>query len=170
MNRIKLNDSLRSLVFRKVIHLLRENPILRRTFRPSSWYTWDGNPNMKDDPFTQGALPAIRITPVAQPSRPLTNIRFESPFLLKFEIGTEGLDVTDTINLWDYIHFTIFTGDGGKATLTALQSLSVGLNPPGQAVISITLGTPAFTPVVSTTGAEAIVSDGDLWINMMMPR
>ena len=170
MGRLHINDSLRTQIFRKMVKIFQTNHVLSRVIRPTSWYVWDGSPQMKDDPFTQGGLPAIRMTPVAQPARPMTNVRFESPFLIRIEIGVPGLNMDDIINLWDAIHFSIFTGDGNKATLAALQALSNAVTPMGQNVIQLGLGTPGFTPITSSLPTEAIVADGDIWIQMMMPR
>lgn len=170
MGKLNLNNSLRTQIFRKMVSIFQSNAILKRTIRPSSWYVWDGNPSMKDDPFTSGGLPAIRMTPVAQPARPMTNVRFEAQFIIRIEIGVPGLNMDDIINLWDAIHFSIFTGDGSKAALAALQGLSSAVTPQGQNVITLGLGTPAFTPIMTSPPSEALIADGDIWINMMMPR
>lgn len=170
MAKLSLNDGLRTQVFRKIVHILRTNTVLHRTIKPTSWYTWDGRVDMKDDPFVQGGLPAIRLTPVAQPARPLTNVRFEAQFLIRVEIGVSGLNMDDIMNLWDAIHASIFTGDGSKAALQALQALSLAGTTPGQNVISLGLGSPAFTPVLGAVGSEMLVADGDIWVNMMVPR
>lgn len=167
---LALNDCLRTLVFRKIVQIMKDNPILKRTIRQTSWYTWDGRIDMKEDPFVQGGIPAIRMTPVSQPARPLTNVRFESQFLIKIEIGVPGLVIDDIMNLWDAMHNAIFTGDGSRALLTALQQLSASVTPAGQNVISVGLGTPAFTPVMSAVGSEMIIADGDIWVNLMVPR
>jgi hypothetical protein len=170
MAKLALNDCLQTQVFRKIVQIYKDNPILRRTIKPTSWFVWDGRPDMKDDPFIQGNLPAIRLTPTAQPARPLTNVRFESQFLIRQEIGIPGLNIDDAMNLWYAIHATIFTGDGSKAALQALGTLSLSVTPPGQNVISLGLGTPSFTPIATAVGSEMIVADGDIWINMMVPR
>lgn len=170
MGKLALNDCLQTQVFRKVVQIYRNNPILHRTIKPTSWFVWDGRTDMKDDPFIQGNLPAIRLTPTAQPARPLTNVRFESQFLIRQEIGIPGLNIDDAMNLWYAIHVSIFTGDGSKAALSALGTLSLSTTPPGQNVISLGLGTPSFTPIMTAVGSEMIVADGDIWINMMVPR
>ena len=170
MAKLALNDCLQTQVFRKIVEIYRSNPILRRTIKPRSWFVWDGRPEDKADPFEQGNLPAIRLTPAAQPARPLTNVRFEAQFLIRQEIGVPGLNIDDAMNLWFAIHASIFTGDGSKAALQALQMLPLSATPPGQNVISLGLGTPAFTPVMSAVGSEMIAADGDIWINMMVPR
>jgi hypothetical protein len=157
-------------VFRKIIEIYRANPILKRTIKPHSWFVWDGRVDMKDDPFIQGNLPAIRLTPTAQPARPLTNVRFEAQFLIRMEIGVSGLNMDDIMNLWWAIHVSIFTGDGSRAALHALQTMPLSATGPGQNVISLGLGTPAFTPTMSAVGSEMIVADGDIWVNMTVPR
>lgn len=167
---LALNNCLRTLVFRKVIQIMKDNAILKRTIRPTSWYVWDGRVDMKEDPFVLGGLPVIRMTPVAQPARPLTNVRFESQFLIRIELGVPGLNMDDILNLWDAVHNSMFTGDGSRATLSALQQLSASVTPAGQNVISIGLGSPAFTPMLSAVGSEMLVADGDIWVNMMVPR
>lgn len=169
--KLPLNDGLRTQVFRKVVRLMQTNALLARTIKPSSWFVWDGRTDMKADPFVMGNLPAIRMTPTSQPARPLTNVRFESMFLIRIEIGVPGLNMDNIMNLWDYIHGSIFTGDGSKAALAALQALPLaGTTPVGQNVISLGLGTPAFTPIMAAIGDEMLVADGDIWINMMVPR
>lgn len=170
MAKLALNDCLHTQVFRKIVEIYKSNPILRRTIKPTSWFVWDGRTDMKDDPFIQGNLPAIKLTPVSQPARPLTNVRFEAQFLIRQEVGVSGLHMDDIMNLWWAIHTTIFTGDGSKAVLQALGTLSLSATPPGQNVISLGLGTPAFTPVVTAVGSEMLIADGDIWINMMVPR
>lgn len=170
MAKLPLNDGLRTQVFRKIVQIFRTNPVLHRTIKPSSWFTWDGRVDMKDDPFVQGNLPAIRLTPVSQPARPLTNVRFEAQFLIRIEIGVSGLHMDDIMNLWDAIHASIFTGDGSKTALQALQALPLSGTTPGQNVISLGLGAPAFTPIMGAVGSEMLVADGDIWVNMMVPR
>ena len=170
MAKLALNDCLQTQVFRKIVEIYRSNPILRRTIKPRSWFVWDGRPEDKADPFEQGNLPAIRLTPAAQPARPLTNVRFEAQFLIRQEIGVSGLNIDDAMNLWFAIHASVFTGDGSRAALKALNTMSLSANPLGQNVISLGLGTPAFTPVMSAVGSEMIVADGDIWVNMMVPR
>ena len=170
MAKLALNDCLQTQVFRKIVAIYRDNPILRRTIKPTSWFVWDGRTDMKDDPFIQGNLPAIRLTPAAQPARPLTNVRFEINFLIRQEIGVPGLNMDDALNLWFAIHNTIFTGDGSRAALAALQTLSLSATPPGQNVIQIALGMPAFTPHLDAVGSEMLVGDGDIAINMLIPR
>lgn len=170
MGKLALNDCLQTQVFRKIVEIYRANPILRRTIKPHGWFVWEGRPEDKQDPFVQGILPSIRLTPVAQPARPLTNVRFEAQFLIRQEIGISGLNVDDAMNLWYALHVSIFTGDGSKAALAALQKLSASATQPGQNVISVGLGTPAFTPMNGGSGAEMIVADGDIWVNLMLPR
>jgi len=170
MAKLALNDCLQTQVFRKIVQIYRNNPILHRTIKPNSWFVWDGRVDMKDDPFIQGNLPAIRLTPSAQPARPLTNVRFEAQFLIRQEIAVAGLNIDDIMNLWYAVHASIFTGDGSQAALHALQTLPLAATVPGQNVIAVGLGTPAFTPVMSSIGSEMLVADGDIWVNMMVPR
>lgn len=170
MPKLPLNDCLQTQIFRKIVEIYKTNPILRRTIRSHSWFVWEGRPEDKQDPFTQNILPSIRLTPVAQPARPLTNIRFEGQFLIRQEIAVAGLNVDDIMNLWYAIHVSIFTGDGSKAVLNALRNLPAAVTQPGQNAISVGLGTPAFTPINNGQGSEMLVADGDIWINMLLPR
>lgn len=126
---------------------------------------------MKEDPFVQGQLPVIRLTPVSQPAEPLTNVRFRARFGIRIEVGVSGLNMDDAMNLWDAIHASIFTGDGSKAALAALQAIQAS-SPTGigQNVITLGLGTPGFTPRWDATGSEMIIADGDMWVEMMVPR
>lgn len=169
--KLALNDCLYTQVFRKMIQLFKTNPILQRTIKPSAWFVWDGRVDMKDDPFIQANLPAIRMTPIAEIAQPFTNVRFSSQYSIRIEIGIPGLHFDNIMNLWYVIHASIFTGDGSKAALTALQALPLaGTTGIGQNVISLGLGTPAFTPHAEAFGAEMLVATGDVWINMMVPR
>lgn len=170
MAKLALNDCLHTQVFRKIVQIYRDNPILRRTIKPASWFVWDGRVDMKQEAFIQGDLPAIRLTPVAQPARPLTNVRFEAQFLIRQEIAISGFHMDDILNLWWAIHVSIFTGDGSRAALSALQTLPLAATGPGQNVISLGLGSPAFTPIESAVGSEMILADGDIWINLTVPR
>lgn len=170
MRKLALNDGLRTLVFRKVVALLRENPILKRTIKPSSWYVWDGRPDHKAMAFATGELPAIRLTPVSNPAQPLTNVRWESPWTLRIETAVDGTNMDDALNLWDAVHNSIFTGDGSKTALAALQGLSAAVTPVGQNVHSITLGVPSFTPNPLGLVDDMILAEGDITIVMTVPR
>jgi hypothetical protein len=170
VGKLALNDCLQTQVFRKVVEIYQANPILRRTIKPKSWFVWDGRVDMKEDPFVHGNLPAIRLTPAAQPVRPLTNVRFESMFLIRQEIGIPGLNMDDIMNLWYAIHVSVFTGDGSRAALQALQTLPQSATVAGQNVISLGLGSPMFTPHADAVGSEMLVADGDIWVNIMVPR
>jgi len=170
MAKLALNDCLQTQVFRKIVQIYRDNPILRRTIKPTSWFVWDGRSDMKDDPFIQGNLPAIRLTPAAQPARPLTNVRFEANFLIRQEIAVSGFNMDDIMNLWFTMHTTIFTGDGNRAVLQALSALSLAATPPGQNIVQVGMGMPAFTPHMDALGSEMILADGDIAIQMLIPR
>lgn len=173
MAKLALNDGVRTQVFRKIVRLLQTDPILQRTIRPTSWYTWDGRSDMKQEAFFEGGLPAIRLTPAALPAQPSTNVRFQVQFLIRVELAVGGLNMDDIMNLWDAVHYALFPGSGSVKTLAAIQSVP-GNTPPvpnmGTNVISFGLGTPAFTPIMAAVGSEMLVAEGDIWIDMMVPR
>jgi hypothetical protein len=170
VEKLALNDGLRTLVFRKMVAILQASTALRRTIKPSSWYVWDGRPDQKVMAFAAGELPALRLTPLAIPAVPLTNARWISSWTLRVETAVSGTNIDDAFNLWDAIHGAIFTGDGTKAALMALQSLSAAVTPAGQNVHSITLGTPSFTPNPQGMPDDMILSEGDITIEMTVPR
>lgn len=170
MEKLALSDGLRTLVFRKVVTMLRADPILKRTIKDSSWYVWNGRPDQKAMAFATGELPALRLTPYSIPAEPLTNVRWQSSWTLRIETAVGGTNMDDAFNLWDAIHQVIFTGDGSRAALEALQMLSAAVTPAGQNVHSITLGTPSFTPNPQGLPDDMILAEGDITIVMTVPR
>jgi hypothetical protein len=110
--KLPLPQSDRARVFRKVVALLRTDPILKRTIRPASWYVWDGRPDQKAGVFASGELPALRITPRALPATPETVTRQSSPMGLAVELATDGTDIDDAMNLWAAVEAVLFPGDG----------------------------------------------------------
>jgi hypothetical protein len=170
VEKLALNDGLRTLVFRKMVAIFQASAILKRTIKPSSWYVWDGRPDQKIMAFAAGELPALRLTPQAIPAEPLTNVRWTSSWVLRVETAVGGTNMDDAFNLWDAIHGAIFTGDGSKPALDALQALSAAVTPVGQNVHSITLGTPSFTPNPQGMPDDMILAEGDIRIEMTVPR
>jgi hypothetical protein len=170
VEKLALRDGLRTLVFRKIVALFQANEILKRTIKPSSWYVWNGRVDQKAGTFATGELPALRLTPISIPAEPLTNVRWQSSWTLRIETAVSGTNMDDAFNLWDAIHNVIFTGDGSKAALEALQSLSASVTPAGQNVHAITLGTPSFTPNPQGLPDDMILGEGDITIVMTVPR
>lgn len=170
MAKLALSDGLRTQVFRKLINLMRTDPILKRTIKETSWYVWDGRPDMKVMAFGTGELPALRLTPFSIPAEPLTNVRFQSTWNLRIELAVPGTNMDDAFNLWDALHNSIFTGDGSKAALQALQGLYRSVTPVGQNVHSLVLGTPSFTPNPQGLPDDMIIAEGDISIVISVPR
>src|SRR4051812_27587071 len=103
MAKLPLADGVRTRVFRKVVSLLQGDPILKRTIRPDSWYVWTGRPADKAGVFATGELPALRLTPIALPAGPETNVRQNSPLGLHFEVATDTCNIDDALNLWEAV-------------------------------------------------------------------
>jgi hypothetical protein len=156
--KLPLPQSDRARVFRKVVALLRTDPILKRTIRPASWYVWDGRPDQKAGVFASGELPALRITPRAE-----TVTRQSSPMGLTVELATDGTDIDDAMNLWAAVEAVLFPGDGSLKVLAALQAIT-------PSVISVRLNSPAFTPHPAGLPDDMILTEGHLTIELLVKR
>jgi hypothetical protein len=163
MPKLPLADGVRTKVFRRVVALLQQDPILKRTIRPTSWYVWDGRPDQKSGTFATGELPALRITPVALDATPETNTRQHSPLLLRIEVATDGTHIDDALNLWEAVEAVVFPGDGSGRVLAALRAATPN-------VLAIQLVQPAFTPNPAGLKDDMILATGSLRIELLVKK
>ncbi len=143
---LSLPDSPRKLIFRTLVDLFQQDPILKATIAPGSWYVWDGSIT-SNTPWGTGLFPAAQITPLAIPATAETVAQQNSPFGIQLVIGTFGLNVDDLLDLWSAFENVVFTGDGTKTTTTALQAVLTASASPfavGASVQTTRLGMPAI--------------------------
>ena len=170
---LSLPDSPRKLVFRALVALFQEDPVLKRTIRPESWFVWQGRPN-DNAPFeAPGLMPVAVLTPLALPASPETEASQNSPLGIQLTIAMTGLNVDDLLDLWSAFESVVFTGDGVKTATAALQAAltdsesSAVLN---ASVQTIRLGLPAIQPVAELLDERMMVATGTLFVQMLVRK
>ncbi len=119
---LDLDDCPRTLVYRKIVEFLRNDPTLRRVIRPPSLRTWDGKPTDSAD-FGAATAPCLRLTPINGPDAWVYPSAFAGDLLLNCEVLVTGTNVDDLFNLWWAISRAIYPKDPAKrmANIQALQ-------------------------------------------------
>ncbi len=123
MPKLDLNDSPRTLVYRKLVELVRIDPTIKRVIsRPASFRAWDGAPE-DSQPFTVDIAPAVRFTPINGPDLWQYPSAFAGDLYINVEMLVWGSDVSDVFNLWWAIERAIYPRDFAAKTaiVSALQ-------------------------------------------------
>jgi hypothetical protein len=137
---LDLDQAPRAAVYRKLVELIRNDPTIRRIFRPTSIRAWDGKPQ-DSAPFDTTIAPCLRITPSNGPDEWLYPEAFAGDLYLNVELVVRGTDCDDVFNVWFAIQRAIYPRDftAKTANVTALQQAGAKT---GLAQFSL----PAFDP------------------------
>lgn len=97
--KLDLNDSPRTLVFRKLVSFVRNDATIKRVVRPTSIRAWEGTP-LDSSPFDLSIAPALRFTPMNGPEQFWSPGSTRGPLFLNVELMVAGSNVDDLLNLW----------------------------------------------------------------------
>lgn len=95
-----LLDGPRTLAFRAVEDILREDPKLAGYVR--TWSTWRGDGNDTMD-LVSSMCPYLQLTPVPLPNRPLGEGARTAVLGVNIRVATEGLLANRIMNFWDAV-------------------------------------------------------------------
>jgi len=135
---LSLPQSERAAVFRTLVQILRNDPILANIVK--TWLAWTGGPNDAAD-LGVNLAPAIRLTPVGAGDKWLAPDSMIGPLFLDLEILVAGHNTDDLDNLWRAVIAAIYAPT--QTTFAANQALlrAAGAFPP-----SPMFTVPAFDP------------------------
>lgn len=97
--KLDLTDCPRTLVFRKVVSLVANDPTIKRVVRPTSFRAWTGSPS-DAQPFDLTTAPGLRFTPMNGPEAFWSPGSTRGPLFINVELLVAGSNVDDLLNLW----------------------------------------------------------------------
>lgn len=106
--RLDLPPSPRTLVFRRIVLQLRNDPVLRRTLK--TVLAWEGGPNEARDLVVANA-PGIRLTPSCGPDMWAFPDAQRGWLFINVDMLVPGTDVGDTLDLWHAIIRALYPRD-----------------------------------------------------------
>jgi hypothetical protein len=123
MATLDLNPSPKATVFRKICSLIRNDPTIKRIFKPASIRDWSGKAQ-DCEPFNVSIAPAIRLTPTQGPENWKYPDATKGTLFIKIEMLVWGTDVDDAMNLWYAIERAIYPLNPATTltNITALQA------------------------------------------------
>jgi hypothetical protein len=116
-------------VFRAMVQIVRNDPIVSRVVPPAKVLCWEGKPTDAQE-LTVGMGPVIRITPTGGPQVWHCPTSMVGDMLLNLEILVPGYNADDLLNLWKAIGAAFYSPTG--TTFAALQATlrAAGAYPP----------------------------------------
>ena len=141
---LNLPQSPRDAVFRAMETIVRQNPTFQRIVKPTSFRTWQGNPEDARE-FTFEIAPALRWTPQPGPVRFLSPSIQVGDLYVNCEILLKGTNVSDLLNFWSMLETCFYPGPspvlgpGNNAILLTLQNAGANTG-------LISFSQPAFDP------------------------
>ena len=96
---LNLPQSPRAAVYRAMEGIVRQNPIIQRIIKPTSFRTWSGLPEDARE-FTFEIAPALRWTPINTADTFTTPDSMRGDLLINCEMLIKGCNVDDMQNLW----------------------------------------------------------------------
>jgi hypothetical protein len=124
---LALPKSERTAVFRAMVQVLRNDPIVGRVCR--TILSWDGKPG-NHNPLAVAMAPAIRITPVGGGDKWMSPASMVSPLYLNCEMVVAGYDADDLPNLWKAIMAAYYAPTGTTFAAIQAQLRAAGAYPP----------------------------------------
>jgi hypothetical protein len=118
MARLDLPTSPRTSVFRAIVQILRNDPVLSATCR--TILAWEGKPT-DGQPLTLAMAPALRITPANGPNQWTYPEAFRGDLYLNVEVLVSGYDYDDLLNLWWAVQRAIYPKGQSMAIVLQLQ-------------------------------------------------
>jgi hypothetical protein len=149
----------RTTVFRKIVQILKNDPVLSNVIRPGSLRSWSGSSHDNVE-FSYSQAPAIRLTPASGPEDWKYPDAQVGALYINVEMLVAGTDADDEINLWWAIERAIYPFDEAKrfAIVRELQQASAhsGL---------CTFSQPAFDP---EPGNKFFAATGQIKIDVLL--
>lgn len=115
----------RTRVFRELVAILREDPLLSRVIRKDALRTWDGSPLDAKD-FTIEHAPALRLTPVTSGDDFATPDSMKGGLLINCEILLRGTRVDDLADFWWAVCKAVYPDDLLTRNAIALRLQNAG--------------------------------------------
>jgi hypothetical protein len=133
-----LPQSERAAVFRAVVSILRNDPVLSSVVR--TFLAWEGTPQDPAD-LSLGMAPALRLTPTGGGDEWMSPASMVGPLIINVEVMTAGYNVDDPANLWRAVIAAIYDPQGRSFADIQAQLRAAGAYPP-----SPKFTMPAFDP------------------------
>lgn len=137
---LDLDDAPRTLVYRKIVSLVRNDATIKRIVRPTAIRAWDGLPQDSAE-FGVAVAPCIRLTPINGPDAWEYPNAFAGDLLLNCELIVRGTNADDLFNLWWAVSRAIYP----KASATRLANV-LALQQLGAKTGLAEFSQPAFDP------------------------
>lgn len=118
-----LPTSPRTKVFRAVVALLQQNPVILSCIKPDSFRSWSGRSHDAIE-FSSSMYPAIRITPTNGPEGWIFPTAMRGWLYLNVDMLIFGTDADDQLNLWWAVEKAIYPDvySQQQANVAALQA------------------------------------------------
>jgi hypothetical protein len=141
-----LKPSPRTTVFRAIILILKNSPVLRTAIKPEAFRSWTGASHDNIE-FTKSLAPALRFTPTNGPEGFLFPDAQVGDLFINVEMLVQGTNVDDAQNLWWAIERAIYPGPmpllaGGATTNSNIAALQLAGANTGLVLFS----SPVFDP------------------------
>lgn len=121
---LDLDDAPDTLVFRKLVAILKADKTMRRVFgpeRPAAIRSWEGEPHDKA-PLSIDQAPCVRLTPTGGPQHFWNPSSMRGELVIDLEVCVKGICVDDVRNLW-YAMFRAFYPQDTTAAQTIRSTL-----------------------------------------------
>lgn len=127
MATLPLKQSARTATFRKIVSILRTDPVMKRVFGDRI-YAWDGAPDEAADQVAGEAQPSMRLTPSLGAMTWWSPDTQKGDLIIAVELMIAGLDVDDLLNLWEAIETALYPADNTARNkqIYSLQQVSAG--------------------------------------------
>jgi len=137
---LDLPQSPRDAVFRAMEGIVRGNAIFQRIVKPTSFRTWQGNPEDSKE-FTIEHAPAMRWTPMNTGEQFRTPDTMSGDLLIKCEVLIKGNNASDLLNFWWMVTRCFY-----PSTLAARNANIQTLQAAGARSGLVLFSQPAFDP------------------------
>jgi hypothetical protein len=115
----------RTKVFRAIISILKNDPVLSSVIRPPNFRAWSGGSHETVE-FTYSSAPAIRITPTNGPDLWKFPSAQVGLLFLNVDLLIPGTDADDQLNLWWALEKAIYPSSFPAQAAIAAQLQAAG--------------------------------------------
>jgi len=150
---LPLTDSIETLIYRVITTKLSNDPVLTRVVRTMHLYL--GSRSDSEPVGDVNSLPYLLVYPGPNPSDTATERHSESTMIVTFEIGINGTNASDLLNLWSAIRVCLFPGDGSMKAL--MDSTRSDRN---EAWVTLQLGQPIYAAQQLPDGSQMLSGTG----------
>ncbi len=141
---LQLPQSPRDAVFRAMEGIVRTNPTFQRIVKPTSFRTWQGNPEDAKE-FTFEIAPALRWTPMNTGEQFRTPDTMSGDLLINAEILLKGTNISDMQNFWWMLVKCFYPGGSPPIGINSNAVISA-LTTAGARSGLVLFSQPAFDP------------------------